>query len=183
MRMLAFTIAVLFMALPALPAQACRIPTIHRSIFEAEPRPPAAASAYRGRLLTSGADFETARARSYGIALVGWSLEQTLLSDLRLFGVLQGSDGSILRVYKNELLLSCDNLFAHPLTDEVWIVGRPLPDDGQGKRVTMLAFRGGDRVAGMFQPLPETLLAIHRRLKQTFDPAGILNPGRLYPDF
>ncbi|MGB5541125.1 MAG: FAD-linked oxidase C-terminal domain-containing protein, partial [Gammaproteobacteria bacterium] len=35
----------------------------------------------------------------------------------------------------------------------------------------------------IFQPLPPTLLALHRRLKQTFDPAGILNPGRLYATF
>jgi glycolate oxidase FAD binding subunit len=41
-------------------------------------------------------------------------------------------------------------------------------------------FRGGDRSAGVFQPLSDGLLKIHRRLKQTFDPAGILNPGRLY---
>jgi len=32
-----------------------------------------------------------------------------------------------------------------------------------------------------FHPLPEALLALHRRLKRAFDPAGILNPGRLYP--
>jgi len=41
-------------------------------------------------------------------------------------------------------------------------------------------FRGGDRTAGAFQPLPDGLMEIHRRLKQTFDPAGILNPGRMY---
>lgn len=41
-------------------------------------------------------------------------------------------------------------------------------------------FRGGDRQAA-FHPLPKALLAIHRRLKAAFDPAGILNPGRLYP--
>jgi len=26
-------------------------------------------------------------------------------------------------------------------------------------------------------------MQIHRRLKTAFDPRGVLNPGRLYPDF
>jgi glycolate oxidase FAD binding subunit len=43
-------------------------------------------------------------------------------------------------------------------------------------------FRGGDRSAGAFHPLPDGLMALHRRLKRAFDPAGILNPGRLYAD-
>jgi len=43
-------------------------------------------------------------------------------------------------------------------------------------------FRGGDQAAGIFQPLHPALLALHRRLKHSFDPAGILNPGRMYPD-
>ena len=41
-------------------------------------------------------------------------------------------------------------------------------------------FRSSDKSAGVFQPLPPALLTIHRKLKQTFDPAGILNRGRLY---
>lgn len=36
---------------------------------------------------------------------------------------------------------------------------------------------------GAFAPLTPALLALHRRLKQTFDPKGILNPGRLYAEF
>jgi len=36
---------------------------------------------------------------------------------------------------------------------------------------------------GVFQPLPSGLLALHRRLKQRFDPPGIFNPGRMYRDF
>jgi glycolate oxidase FAD binding subunit len=36
---------------------------------------------------------------------------------------------------------------------------------------------------GRFAPLPAPLDRIHRALKREFDPAGILNPGRLYPDF
>ena len=44
-------------------------------------------------------------------------------------------------------------------------------------------FRGGDKSAGVFQPLSAPLAKIHQRLKQSFDPAGIFNPGRMYPDF
>lgn len=43
-------------------------------------------------------------------------------------------------------------------------------------------FSGGDRSAGVFTPLTPALAAIHRRLKAQFDPAGIFNPGRMYPD-
>lgn len=41
-------------------------------------------------------------------------------------------------------------------------------------------FRGGDKSIGVFHPLPPALMAIHRNLKNAFDPAGIFNPGRLY---
>jgi glycolate oxidase FAD binding subunit len=40
-------------------------------------------------------------------------------------------------------------------------------------------FRGGDKAAGVFQPLPAALAKIHRNLKNAFDPAGILNSGRM----
>ena len=43
-------------------------------------------------------------------------------------------------------------------------------------------FRGGDRSTGVFTPLTAPIAAIHRRLKAQFDPAGIFNRGRLYPD-
>jgi len=41
-------------------------------------------------------------------------------------------------------------------------------------------FRGTDKSAGVFHPLPEPLMNIHRRLKQTFDPHGVFNHGRMY---
>lgn len=43
--------------------------------------------------------------------------------------------------------------------------------------------RGTEPVASPFQSLPAPLLALHRRLKQAFDPHGILNRGRMYPEF
>jgi len=36
---------------------------------------------------------------------------------------------------------------------------------------------------GAFAPLSPALLALHRRIKKSFDPKGILNPGRLYAEF
>jgi glycolate dehydrogenase FAD-binding subunit len=43
-------------------------------------------------------------------------------------------------------------------------------------------FRGGDHSGEVFTPLAPALLTIHRRLKQAFDPAGVFNPGRMYPE-
>jgi len=41
-------------------------------------------------------------------------------------------------------------------------------------------FRGGDRAIGVFHPLQPAILKIHRRLKNAFDPAGVLNSDRMY---
>jgi FAD/FMN-containing dehydrogenase len=44
-------------------------------------------------------------------------------------------------------------------------------------------FRGHDGTGEVFHPLPEPLLRLHRNIKQAMDPAGILNPHRMYQDF
>jgi glycolate oxidase FAD binding subunit len=44
-------------------------------------------------------------------------------------------------------------------------------------------FRGNAPLDGAFAPLAPALLTLHRNLKQRFDPKGIFNHGRLYPDF
>jgi glycolate oxidase FAD binding subunit len=41
-------------------------------------------------------------------------------------------------------------------------------------------FRGGNRYSNVFHPLAPGLATLHKTLKNAFDPAGILNPGRLY---
>lgn len=53
--------------------------------------------------------------------------------------------------------------------------------EGAGGHATL--FRAGNKAAAVFHPLSPALARIHRRLKTAFDPSGILNPGRLYPDF
>jgi glycolate oxidase FAD binding subunit len=40
----------------------------------------------------------------------------------------------------------------------------------------------GDGAGSRFHPLPRAILEIHRRLKRSFDPEGIFNPGRLHGD-
>ena len=43
-------------------------------------------------------------------------------------------------------------------------------------------FRAQDKEQGMvFTPLDPVVMGLHRRLKAAFDPAGILNPGRMVP--
>jgi glycolate oxidase FAD binding subunit len=48
-----------------------------------------------------------------------------------------------------------------------------------GGHATLFAAR--DKAAGAFAPLRSPLDRIHRELKKSFDPAGVFNPGRLYP--
>jgi glycolate oxidase FAD binding subunit len=66
-----------------------------------------------------------------------------------------------------------------------------LPASVVRQRATALgghatSFRVQDRsdasTPDAFTPLAPALLAIHRRLKAEFDPAGVLNPGRLSPE-
>ena len=44
-------------------------------------------------------------------------------------------------------------------------------------------FRGGDRSGEVFQKLTPPVAKIHQALKLRFDPQGILNPGRMYPQW
>jgi glycolate oxidase FAD binding subunit len=44
-------------------------------------------------------------------------------------------------------------------------------------------FRHAPGPTEVFAPLAAPLVRLHRELKRVFDPAGILNPGRMYPDF
>ncbi|WP_324779861.1 glycolate oxidase subunit GlcE [Thiobacillus sedimenti] len=54
---------------------------------------------------------------------------------------------------------------------------QPSPRAGEGANVM------SNRIDGVFTPLAPAMLTLHRALKQRFDPKGIFNRGRLYPDF
>jgi len=43
-------------------------------------------------------------------------------------------------------------------------------------------FRNNNQRISVFHPLPPAMMKIHRLLKEKFDPLGIFNPGRLYPE-
>ena len=52
--------------------------------------------------------------------------------------------------------------------------------EAEGGHACLFRNDHSDGETPVFHPLTPALLAYHRRLKQTFDPAAILNPGRLY---
>ena len=73
----------------------------------------------------------------------------------------------------------------------VWIAGGDGPDVGAEMIRSAVVAVGGHatlvrapddvrNAVAVFQPLPEPLMALSRKLKESFDPAGILNPGRIY---
>jgi glycolate oxidase FAD binding subunit len=51
---------------------------------------------------------------------------------------------------------------------------------GAGGHATLM--RGADKSCGVFAPVSDALMRIHRRLKQAFDPARVFNRGRLYAE-
>jgi glycolate oxidase FAD binding subunit len=65
------------------------------------------------------------------------------------------------------------------ISGEVDIAALRLEAEARGGSVCAFQ-RHGDQVAA-FHPLPAAMLKLQRNIKSTFDPAGIFNPGRIYP--
>ncbi len=59
---------------------------------------------------------------------------------------------------------------------------RTVRDAAKRARGHATLFRGGDKSVGVFQPLAPVLMKIHKELKREFDPQGIFNRGRMYPE-
>jgi glycolate oxidase FAD binding subunit len=64
-----------------------------------------------------------------------------------------------------------------------WLRVDEAAELARGARGHASLFRGGEKRAGVFAPLEPVLMRLHRQLKAAFDPAGILNPGRMYAEF
>ena len=59
---------------------------------------------------------------------------------------------------------------------------RALRDAARRAQGHATLFRAKEKGAAVFSPLEPALMRIHRELKAAFDPAGILNPGRMYAE-
>ena len=57
-----------------------------------------------------------------------------------------------------------------------------IRDATRGVKGHATLFRAADKSAGCFSPLEPVLERVHRQLKAAFDPGGIFNPGRMYPE-
>jgi len=85
-----------------------------------------------------------------------------------------------------EAPFNCDDLLLEWNGGQCWLRSA-LPADRvrefaieAGGHATL--FRGGEKSFGVFTPLAGPLLTVQQRLKKEFDPAGVFNPGRMYPD-
>jgi glycolate oxidase FAD binding subunit len=119
----------------------------------------------------------------------------TLCRDQRLPWFLQRGERDLWRLSVPQTAAVLD-LPEPPLIEwhgaQRWV--RAAPEDASRLREAAAAVGGsatlfiaGDagpiRAEGRFDPLKSPLDRIHRQLKKEFDPAGVFNRGRLYPNF
>ena len=65
------------------------------------------------------------------------------------------------------------------ISGEIDIAALRLKAEAVGGSVCAFQRHGAD--VPVFHPLPAAMLKLQRSIKSTFDPAGIFNPGRIYP--
>jgi glycolate oxidase FAD binding subunit len=125
-------------------------------------------------------------------------------SELRQLSVLQGSAAPLWRISTSPTAgpkvvaaiaayMEC-RAFYDWSGGLVWAEVLPTTDAGAADIRRVIATHGGHATliraepavrsaVDVFQPLEAGLERLSRKLKGTFDPAGILNPGRMYPNF
>jgi glycolate oxidase FAD binding subunit len=126
---------------------------------------------------------------------------QQLWSELRRLSVLHGGDGPIWRISTRPTagpkvvaaissFMDC-RAFYDWSGGLVWAEVLPTTDAGAADVRRVIAAHGGHATliraepnvraaVDVFQPLEAGVERLSRRLKSAFDPAGILNPGRMY---
>jgi glycolate oxidase FAD binding subunit len=124
--------------------------------------------------------------------------------ELRQLSVLQGSDAPLWRISTAPsagpevvaaitAYMEC-RAFYDWSGGLVWAEVLPTTDAGAADIRRVIATHGGHATliraepqvraaVEVFQPLEAGLERLSRKLKTAFDPAGILNPGRMYPNF
>jgi glycolate oxidase FAD binding subunit len=82
------------------------------------------------------------------------------------------------------IVLSGEQLVEWHGAQRWWCTAQPAAQVRQAAAAVgghAVLFRARDKSPGAFAPLSAPVERIHRELKQAFDPAGVFNPGRLYP--
>ena len=57
-----------------------------------------------------------------------------------------------------------------------------LRGQAEARGGSVCAYRNHPAHRSVFHPLPQAVLKLQRHIKSSFDPAGIFNPGRMYPE-
>jgi glycolate oxidase FAD binding subunit len=129
---------------------------------------------------------------------------QAFWGELRQLSVLQGSDAPVWRISTSpgagSTVVAAISAYmeCHAFFDWsgglVWAEVLPTTDAGAADIRRVIATHGGHATliraepqvraaVEVFQPLEAGLEKLSRKLKAAFDPAGILNPGRMYANF
>ena len=168
-----------------------------------------AITALRLENFTKSVTYRTARLRehlkAYGeIHALDRDNSLALWGELRQLSILQGSTAPLWRISTSptagpkvvaaiSAYMEC-RAFYDWSGGLVWAEVLPTTDAGAADIRRVIATHGGHATliraepavraaVDVFQPLEAGLERLSRKLKGAFDPAGILNPGRMYPNF
>ncbi len=137
MRCLALCGTIFLTVTIAMPAQACRVPMRQsNAVFETRPLALSDGGVFHGRLVTDGPALAEARPGQPAVP------QADELDTIWLFALLERSDGPPIHLYKSEAQSNCD-LSNYGVDHEVWIVGRPLPEQGDDSFMMMALQRSG----------------------------------------
>jgi glycolate oxidase FAD binding subunit len=143
--------------------------------------------------------------KAYGeIHALDREISLSLWGELRQLSILQGSTAPLWRISTSptagpkvvaaiSAYMEC-RAFYDWSGGLIWAEVLPTTDAGAADIRRVIATHGGHATliraepavraaVDVFQPLEAGLERISRKLKGAFDPAGILNPGRMYPNF